>query len=168
MALIIGVDSYVTSVEADAYVQSHYLSTDAQLTEWTSASDSNKEVLLRRAALYIDALPLQGVKADVEQTMSFPRITNLLNTSTAIPEEVKSAQVEQALYFLGSATSKISATSRAEMRRQGVKSFSLGDLSETYETATLSDSYSAVNECPKQTLVLMAKWITGGFRICRY
>lgn len=78
--------------------------------------------------------------------------TNGFYCDGTVPNAVKYAQCEIALQ-LAQGTNE-----RAEMQRQGVKSFSIGDLSETYTgTQNSIPSYEA-----KQ---LLAPFVGGGFRV---
>jgi len=146
MALIVGTDTYISRTDCDTYLTNQYVSTDAKLTAWNALSDGDCDVYLRQAAAIIDAQPLQGFKALTTQTMEFPRIlytdaNYLLNsnvrvldeggfyTQPAVPATVKNAQCELALELAQGTTSQ--ASQRAELQRQGVRSYSIGKLSET-------------------------------------
>jgi hypothetical protein len=137
MALVVNTDTYISQTDASAYLTSRYLSTDAKLIAWNALSSDNKDVLLRRAADLIDSQPLQGVKVESTQTMQFPRMryTNyyqMYDNSyywpdiTTVPDPVKHAQVEIAFDLVSG------ISQRNEMQQQGVKSFSVSKLSETY------------------------------------
>lgn len=143
MALTVDTDSYITLAAAETYISENYLSTETKRVAWALLSDANKEILLRRAAKLIDRQPLVGIKAVDSQTMEFPRaiytdynrrdlpiITTHFDSDwyvqTETPAEVKYAQVEIAL------TSTVATPKRVELQQQGVKSFSLGKLSESY------------------------------------
>lgn len=83
MALTVGVNTYVTEAEADAYFASRY-GYDA----W--ASETNKEGALISAAAALDVMCIwEGEKTDPDQDMAFPR-----NGDTEIPQGVKDAQCE--------------------------------------------------------------------------
>lgn len=172
MALNIGVDSYVTTEEADQYIGRYYLSTDPIALQWKSMTPSDKEVLLRKAANTIDSLPLKGIKADLTQPLAFPRKLvefrgcYVVESNTPdVPSEVKEAQIEQALVFCGFAVDPSSAT-RAELQRQGVESFSLGDLSESYGKGS-GQSLETIYTTSKSVLNSLQAWVSGGFRVCR-
>ena len=151
MALIIGTDTYITAADCSTYLASVYLSTDAKLIAWNALSEANKDICLRNAAKIIDRQPLQGVKYLSTQTMEFPRATwtdygdndwrvrgvRLFSdhwySNAAVPDKVKLAQCEIALDLAQGTTD---AQNRAELQRQGVKSFSVGKLSESYSGVT--------------------------------
>ena len=143
MAITVNTDTYISLADAETYVSGQYISTDAKYTAWDALSDGDKEILLKRAAKLIDRQPLIGIKAASTQTMEFPRAIYteykrrdlpILTThfdsdwyiQTETPDAVKHAQVEIAL------TATQDSPKRIELQRQGVKSFSLGKLSESY------------------------------------
>ena len=143
MALTIGTDSYISLAAAETYITENYISTETKPIAWALLTNANKEILLRRAAKLIDRQPLVGIKAGSTQAMEFPRaiytdykrrdlpiITTHFDSDwyvqTETPDAVKYAQVEIAL------TATAATPKRVELQQQGVKSFSLGKLSESY------------------------------------
>lgn len=177
MALTVGNDTYVDVVEADLYVQSHYLSTSSERTSWEALDADDKEVLLRNSMTAIESLPFVGIKDDPEQPLAFPRKIIIRDpcphngccvlecTDIAIPQQVRCAQVEQALY-INAYGADISSATRARLQQQGVKSFSLGDLSETYGDGTASNFVYSTRQCSEKVLNLLGNWLSGGFRVC--
>lgn len=157
MALVVGTDTYISQSDATAYIEAHYASTSAQAVAWAALSSADKDAYLRKACVAIDRQVLVGIKSVADQVLEFPRAlptecwsdflpngyqrylgTNLY-VQTAVPDKVKYAQVEEALTLL------VGVSARIDLQRQGVKSFSLGNLSETYgnyDAASL-DSYDA-------------------------
>ena len=169
MALVVGTDTYISAVDADAYINANLISTDAKLVQWFTLAESDKEVLLRKACQVIERLPLTGVKTSSAQILQFPRgvysehaelyeygheIVDGVYIQTSVPQEVKSAQVEIALQLA------VGVSSRVEAQRQGVKSFSLGSLSESY------GSYSKyAMTLSAEAYDLLTPYIRGGFDI---
>lgn len=171
MSLTVGVDTYISKADADLYVASRYMSTEAKRVAWAALSEADCEVLLRRAASIIDQQPLAGVKITESQTMEFPRALyteyvgdeNLLSpqivtnenwyVQSAVPAAVCAAQVELALQYT------VGTPDRIELQRQGVKSFSVGKLSETY-AGTRSSLVSI------EARDLLAPYVLGSVRIC--
>lgn len=168
MSLTIGTDTYISLDDAQDYLSENYISTDEKLIAWNALSDMDKEILLRKALKTIEAQPYVGFKACSTQTLEFPRA---LYTSipqdiyapsqiwpdnwyvqSEVPSAVKYAQCEIA-FETASGTSN-----RVKLQRQGVKSFSLGNLSETYSGA----SNSIVSHEAKE---LLKPYIGGGYRI---
>jgi hypothetical protein len=169
MALTVGTDSYILLADADAYLSSVYSTLDAKMIAWTALTDANKEAHLRAATKTIDRQPLTGYKVTSTQVLAFPRVVyteydqEYINTAgaitndnwyvqTSVPNEVKYAECEIAIE-LASGTSN-----RVELQRQGVKSFSLGKLSETY---TGSQNRIISQEAKE----LLSPYTQGGFRI---
>lgn len=73
MAITVGTDTYITILEADAYLESTRLSTDAQLIVWAALSDGDKEIMLRNSTYAIERIKFTGKKNDSDQTLAFPR-----------------------------------------------------------------------------------------------
>jgi hypothetical protein len=140
MALTVGTDSYISLTDADTYLASIYLSTDTKFTVWTALSDTNCDALMRRACQIIDRQPLVGVKVLSTQTLQFPRqiysdwVTPYeytlryhdLYTQTSVPTNVKYAQCEIAISLASN------DNARMDLQAQGVKSYTIGKLSETF------------------------------------
>ena len=184
MALTIGTDSYVTLEEATQYAESHLLSSDPRKAAWESLTDPDKEVLLRNATSAIDSLPLRGRKIVATQALAFPRTLQekchryfgcfepiVSEEDSVVPSEVKRAQCEQALQFAlslsATASASVDAEARAALQRQGVTSFSLGDLSESYSGMGTGSYLYDYNSLSTSVLSLLSKWLGGGYDICR-
>lgn len=94
-------DSYVTLDEADAFFAAHYLL--AKTTLWESFDDSQKEALLRRGVQVLETLPLEDNAVSRlywNQALSFPRTDSFDGDGGyEIPQVVKDAQCEQAIYL---------------------------------------------------------------------
>lgn len=171
MALIIGTDTYITEADAETYIAGHYLSTDAKRTAWTAlTATGDKENALRKAAAIIDRQPYAGARANPAQAMEFPRalyttatpgqfypVFAMYGENTSVqqetPEAVKAAQVEIAL------TLATGEPQRMQLQRQGVKSFSLGKLSESYS----GKSNPLISNEAREFL---APFLLGGAGIC--
>lgn len=109
--------SYVNLTEANEYF-SNRLHADA----WAEASDADKEKALQQATKAIDRMPLIGRKAVSEQTLAFPR-----HPEIKIPAAVKEACCEEALAILERGNSQ-----RRKLQQEGVQSFTLGNMNETF------------------------------------
>lgn len=154
MAITVGIDTYVTLAEADAYVAANYLSTDEPLVRWNALISANKEVALRRAASGIELLPFVGKKSLLDQVMAFPRYP-----SSVVPSDVKAAQIEQALESLDPAyQGSIAANNDLVLR--GVTSYRIGKLSETFKAT------SSLNMVSIKTAGMLEKYTRGGYNIC--
>lgn len=147
-------NSYVSLAEANAYFETRLNSSD-----WTSASDPNKEKALASACRIIDMQAFKGSKVYTTsvgdpnyQKLQWPRyaddsdtymlgIPHLMSTKDSnewvdstnvpiIPEKLKLAQCEQALFMLRHMEG---SDKRQSLRAQGVSSFNVGGVSESYE-----------------------------------
>ncbi len=127
-------NSYVTVAEADAYFAGR-LHADA----WETASTGDKEKALATSCRHIEACRININRQIVgdrlspvvpEQALSFPRYRDVDTTGAyIIPEPVKQAQCEEALALLSVG---VEAQRRATLQAQGVSSFSVDGLSESY------------------------------------
>jgi len=174
MALIVGTDSYISQADASTYLSGAYISTDAKLIAWTALSSADKDVLLRSAASIIDRQPLNGTKVILTQVMKFPRIVyteaagysyfiashpndSNLYLEPSVPVEVQHAQCEIAIGLIVGNQPK-----REQLQREGVRSFSVGGLSESY-----AGSGSVVSAIPSVKAVDMLRpFLAGSVRIC--
>ena len=109
--------SYCTIEEAN-----EYFSGRLHAESWEQADDSTKEKALQQATRAIDRQLLRGRKTNPEQGLAFPRYPD-----TEIPEAVKEACCEEALALLERGNSQ-----RRKLQQEGVQSFTLGNMSETY------------------------------------
>lgn len=153
MAITVGENSYISIVDATTYVTTNYISTDSKRLGWLALTDADKEIFLKKATKKIDRQKIRGIKAVYQQTLEFPRaiesdfyraeyyqnitITNYSGymVETEVAQIVKEAEVEEALAMMIDAGM---SNKRAELQAQGVKSFSLGNLSETYAVSSSS------------------------------
>lgn len=136
--------SYVNLTEANEYF-SNRLHADA----WAEASDADKDKALAMAAKAIDRQPLSGRKTDTAQTLAFPR-----HPDTEVPEAVKEACCEEALAILESGNSQ-----RRKLQQEGVQSFSLGNMSESYTAGAGKGLHS------QEAKELLKPWLIGAVMI---
>lgn len=145
VTVTVGVNSYVSVADADAYFNERLF-----CTAWTGASEDDKARALIMAAKAIDRQLLKGSKKDTDdnQPLAFPRcytvdtrIATSLNyignkdlvwdsdlwCEEEVPQAVKDAQCEEAMALLD-----IGNSSRLKLIRQGVTSISIGKTSESY------------------------------------
>lgn len=145
------INSYVTVEEADSY-----FANTLQFEDWNKYDTSTKEKALITATRQIDRLPFAGRKLDINQSLEFPRTTTNLPFSDGIPDSITYATCEQALFLLQG------GSKRQELQKQGVKSYSLGDLSETFAD-NLSEAQKTI--CP-EALAYLRKFMLGSVAIC--
>ncbi len=134
--------SYCTIEYADEYFENRL-----HAESWGQADDETKEKALRQATKAIDRQPLSGRKADTAQTLAFPR-----HPDAEIPEAVKEACCEIALALLERGNSQ-----RHKLQQEGVQSFTLGNMSETY-----APGGGLISQEAKE---LLRPWLLGGVNI---
>lgn len=149
---------YVTVAEADAYITARYVSTDAARIRWNDLEEADKEAYLLRSVEALDQLPFHGRRAVLTQLNAFPRYP-----STVVPESVKAAQVENALK-LTDTSGDADVELYSKMRMFGVKSYSIGNLSETLGAPTTSVMLSP-DFVSEKAYRLVSRYIYGGYRI---
>lgn len=153
ITLTVGTNTYISSADADTY-----FSTRLYSTAWTGATADNKAMALIEATKKIDRQILKGIKAVSTQTLEFPRafyvdegfsrnigltIDNVHGegwyVETEVQQAIKDACCEEAIAILSIGAN---ANKRLELQAQGVKSFTLGNLSETYSGARVGGMLS--------------------------
>jgi hypothetical protein len=142
--ITVGENSYIDIDGADEYFAGR-LCTE----QWGETSDADKEKALRQATKEIDRMPLIGRKAVSEQVLAFPR-----HPEIKIPEAVKAACCEIALALLERGNSQ-----RRKLQQEGVQSFTLGNMSETYAPG---GGRGLISQEAKE---LLRPWLLGGVNI---
>ena len=149
---------YVTIAEADAYIAARYSSSDELLIGWQLLNDADKSVYLLRSVEALDGLPYRGKKTLETQLLAFPRYPDAV-----VPQAVKSAQIENALK-LSDPSSEADAAIYTKMKMYGVKSYSIGNLSETLGSG--GGIGSGNTDIPSdKALRLLQPFLSGGYRI---
>ena len=123
---------YVTLEEANDYVATHYLSTDALRQGWDKLFDEERTILLTKSFQTIELLPFAGRKLDPKQSTVFPRWP-----CKEVPEAIKWAQIENAL-AKSDASNEEDAKHYERLWTYGVESYSIGNLTERTSTGTYS------------------------------
>ncbi len=169
-SIVVNTDTYISAADAATYIAAYHLTTETNVVAYSALSEANKDAVLRKAAQIIDRQPLVGLKSVSSQTMEFPRaiwtdagmrelpvastiLNEDWNIQTTVPTNVKYAQVEIALW-LAAGTPK-----RVELQRQGVKSFSVGGLSENYGSGSK-------NYLPQEARELLQPYLAGSVPVC--
>ena len=132
--------SYCTTEYAN-----EYFSGRLHAERWGETSDADKEKALRQATRAIDRQLLKGRKATDTQELAFPRYPD-----TEVPEAVKEACCEEALALLERGNSQ-----RRKLQQEGVQSFALGNMSETYAAGTGKGLLS------QEAKELLSPWLLG-------
>jgi len=143
-----------------------------------AASDAAQTWYLQKATRIIDAMPLKGSSYYyIDQTspttdyqeLQFPRVINGVaidwdqGTSLPIvPENVKRACVEEAIALYDFYVSSPGDQKRRKLQDQGVKSFSVGKLSESYGNRGTSSKWKGLH-C-QEAYDLLKVFIAGAVR----
>lgn len=149
---------YATVEQTNTYVQNYYSSLDPIRTQWESLEEADKQVLINRAEQFINMLPY-STRA-LEPNKVFPREPN----GDYSLQQVQLATMELAVQKLSYDSS---SGSRYDLMKQGVKSYKIGDLSET-----LADNFSALDYAGIDPYLFsivypfLKDWIGGGYNIC--
>ena len=141
MSITVGENSYIDIDGADEYCAGRL-----HAESWEQADDSTKEKALKQATREIDRQPLTGRKATDTQALAFPRYPD-----AEIPEAVKEACCEVALALLERGNSQ-----RRKLQQEGVQSFTLGNMSETYITG------AGKGLLCQEAKELLRTWLLGG------
>ena len=139
--ITVGENSYIDIEGADEYFAGRL-----HAEGWTGADDSTKEAALKQATRTINRQLLRGVKNDMSQALAFPRYPD-----TEIPEAVKEACCEEALALLERGNSQ-----RWKLQQEGVQSFTLGSMSESYAAGAGKGLLS------QEAKELLRPWLLGG------
>jgi hypothetical protein len=130
-------NSYVTQAEATTYFANGM---HAKNATWSALDSSSKDEFLIQATLMIDSLRIKGQKNDTaltsgvpDQRLKFPRTDDVDDATEYIPLDVKHATYEQAIHL---ATAGGGSETRTQLIAQGVTSVSVGDVSESYDSAS--------------------------------
>jgi len=140
--ITVGENSYIDIEEANVYFAGRLYA-----ESWGETSDADKEKALRQATKEIDRQLLKGRKTNPEQELAFPRYPD-----TEVPEAVKDACCEIALALLERGNSQ-----RRKLQQEGVQSFTLGNMSETY-----APGGGLISQEAKE---LLRQWMLGGVNI---
>jgi hypothetical protein len=116
----IGINSYFTLDEANKIIKT-LISTDPAVEIWNNLSDDDKECLILNVTEEYDNTECyyRGHKVDSNQTLQFPRYIN--GNIIECPSKIKKGLLLQGLRAL-----KLDNTEEAQMREQGIVSFSDG------------------------------------------
>lgn len=148
---------YVTLLEADEYVTTHFVSTDTLRTSWESLTDADRAVLLLKSFEAMEMLPFTGCKSERGQIAAFPRFPLKI-----VPEAVKSAQVENAI-ALSDGDAVEDAGFYEKLWQFGVESYGIGNLSES--TSNGNWGHGSQKLVSVQAVKLLQPYLNGGYCI---
>jgi len=162
--LTLGDDTYITVEQADEYVEMEYPDPDPAGAAWRALSVGEKEYALRKACFRLDALPFTGRASTSSQKLMWPR-----DGDTSVPLAIPAAQMEIALLRFKPNTDTDTGSQDAALRRQlqaqGVKSFSIGDLSESYVAGeSLQTQHTFLAD--EKIAALLSRYLSGGYQTC--
>ena len=144
---------YATVSQADEYVKQYYSSTNSLRVAWEMLSNEDKNSLLNRAEQSIDGLPLKG--RSLESGKAFPRSPF---------QEISMQRAMIATTELALASLDAEAAERLNLRRQGVKSYKIGDLSETFQES--AGGLDSATHTLSIVAPFLSDWLGGGYQIC--
>ena len=142
--ITVGENSYIDIEEANEYFAGRL-----HAESWDGADSSTKEKALKQATKIIDRQRLNGRKTNPSQPLVFPRYPD-----KEIPEAVKEACCEEALALLERGNSQ-----RRKLQQEGVQSFTLGNMSETYAPGAGKGLLS------QEAKELLRPWLLGAVNI---
>jgi hypothetical protein len=126
-------DSTVGGASANSYVSRAdavtYFGDRLDITEWTDASNDNKDAALVMATLRLDQEEWVGTRSSITQNIAWPRIgvyvDGIYQDSAAIPRQIEEATYELALAILKD------TTFLADTGLEGFEKVKLGELDVT-------------------------------------
>lgn len=159
MALIVGKDTYLTVREADKLVENYFFEDDETRVQYENLSDEDKSALLYRGCMDMQKLLYRGYKKDNSQKLAFPRV----NRGGYESDEnlVKLAQLLNSISFMELDSNQLGLKT-SEMRRAGVRNFSLGSFNIGLDGNVGTGSQRSNSGVVEQ---LLPMWLIGGVRI---
>jgi len=143
-----------------------------------AATDAAQTWYLQKATRIIDAMPLKGSSYYyIDQTspttdyqeLQFPRVINGVaidwdqgTSLPVVPENVKRACVEEAIALYDFHVLSPGDQKRRKLQDQGVKSFNMDDLSESYSGISITKKFKGLHS--QESYDLMKQYIAGAVR----
>ncbi len=169
-------DSYILTIED---LETRLTSDPRPAAIALSAADSAAQTwYLQKATSIIDNLSLKGTTyylidqvnpATGYQARQFPRVINervcnwdYTTNVELVPEEVMKATVEEAIALYDFYVSSPGDKKRRKLQDQGVKSFSLGKMSETYGNISTASKWKGLHS--QEAYDFMKQFIAGAVR----
>lgn len=168
VTITVGTNSYISVADATTYFSERLYS-----TAWTGAAADDMAKALIMATRKIDRQKIRGIKAVDTQTLEFPRALYSYQdidpqpivgahfdygpgwvVEKEVSQDVLDSVCEEAMALLAGGST---ANQRAELQAQGVKSFSIGKLSETFRTGVNAERLLSLEA--KQ---LLQRYLSGG------
>lgn len=147
---------YATVEQANEFISKYYSSKDSLRIAWNALSNEDKQVVLNRAEQSIDQLPFTG--KSVHKDKVFPRHPNPEKSLV----QVQIATIELAIQGLNEEFKE-----RYDLQQQGVKSYRIGDLSETFGATQGATGYAGIDAFTYSVVFPYLKdYLGGGYNIC--
>ena len=159
MALIVGTNTYLTVREADKLVESYFFEDEEARTQYENLSDEDKNALLYRGCMDMQKLLYRGYKKDKSQKLAFPRVNR--GGYESDEDLVKLAQLLNSISFMQLDSNQLGLKT-SEMRRAGVKNFTLGSFNVGLDGSVGTGSQRSNSGVVEQ---LLPMWLIGGVRI---
>ena len=165
--LTIGANTYVSVAETTKYIEAVFGDDSAVYNYWDDLENNQKEMFLTKSLMQIEALPFTGIRKYNGQALEFPRTradvaqTLVGDIASEIPLSVKFAQIDNAIAMFNIAENSESKQ-RATLQRNGVKSFSLGEFSETYGN---NSSILVYDVADQNVISYLKNWLSGSYKI---
>lgn len=176
MDLQVGINSYVTVSEADDYVASHYLSTNAARQSWEALTDDDKSAALLRSCMALNNLKYTGRRKNPGQKLEFPRtntygvagvfyqpvfnpaydqgLAGYSATSSDGLDKAKMAQIENALWYVALDPQ---VTDGAKITVRGLTSKKAGPIAESYGNTSVQAQEGIYT---KQVYAILSEWLS--------
>ena len=154
-------NSLVSLADADSYHE-NLLSFAA----WDALSDDDKKRALISASASLSELAWWGRLYDAEtpQALVFPRVFPGQSDGLTIPAAIKAATCEHALSLaVAAAAGQVGQSERAQMRAEGVTSWTLGNRSESLAQVAAGSTEAALSQFSGRVQRLLKGWIRGAF-----
>lgn len=154
-------NSLVSLADADSYHE-NLLSFAA----WDALSDDDKKRALISASASLSELAWWGrlYDATTPQALVFPRVFPGQSDGLTIPAAIVAATCEHALSLaVAAAAGQVGQSERAQMRAEGVTSWTLGNRSETLSAAAAGSTEAALAQFSGRVQRLLKGWIRGAF-----
>lgn len=176
MELQVGINTYATVEEADGYITSHYLSTNAARQAWEALSTEDKTSALLRSCVALNSLKYNGRRAVAGQKLEFPRtssqgITGVFYQQVFNPaydqglagysatssdglDKAIMAQIENALWYVALDPQ---VTDGAKIAIRGLTSKKAGPISESYGQTSVQAQEGIYT---KQVYSILSEWLS--------
>lgn len=158
-------NSLLSVAEADAYFEASFES-----EEWADFDSDTKAKALVVATRHFSELSWWGERLTTTQALDFPRYLLGVCDGTYIPRTVRDALCEHALDLAraqANTSAAQSSSKRARLRADGVTSYRIGDLSETFSAPTSSAALGGAEKLAQfspRVQRLLGDWVRRGFR----